>query len=174
MIVLNERDLQCTVVAILRTKYPSAVLVPGIGELPEAGERRLDAHRMGYVRGQPDLMILNPSGHWKGFAIEFKHPGFDANANDEQLDYLSKLASFGWKTLLCNDLTDATLEIDQYMRHCLVPCSCCDRLFASAKHVEAHLARKRKADAEEDTSATESVAATSDSASGAHAVDARC
>ena len=158
VVVLTERDLHCAVVAVLRAKYPSAVLVPGIGELPEAGERRLDAHRMGYVRGQPDLMILNPSGRWKGFAVEFKHPGFEAKANDEQSDYLSKLASFGWKTLLCNDLTDATLEIDQYMRHRLVPCSCCDRLFASAKHVETHLARKRKAEAEEDAEAPDSVA----------------
>ena len=59
---MTEADLHAAVVAEIRRTWPSALLVPGIGELPEAGERRLQAWRMGYTKGQPDLMILNSAG----------------------------------------------------------------------------------------------------------------
>ena len=150
LVVLTEADLHCTLVAETRKTWPAALLVPGIGELPEAGQRRLQAWKMGYTRGQPDIMILNPSGEHRGLAVEFKHPGFDPSPNDDQLAFHVRLRAFGWKVLVCNDVFVGLREIDAYMRACKVSCECCGRLFPTKKHVEAHLVRKRKHEEEED------------------------
>jgi len=152
LVVMNEADLHCRLVVELRKTWPSALLVPGIGELPESGARRLEAWKMGYTRGQPDLMILNPSGEYHGLAVEFKHPGFEAAPTKDQLAFHSRLRSSGWKVLVCNDFSMALREIEKYLRECKVPCECCGRLFADQKRVDAHLARKRKREGEDDVS----------------------
>ena len=41
LVILTEADLHCHLVAETRRTWPFALLVPGIGELPEAGTRRL-------------------------------------------------------------------------------------------------------------------------------------
>lgn len=45
-----------------------------MGELQDTDAKRLDAWSKGYMKGQPDLLVLNR--HWKycGLAIEFKSP----------------------------------------------------------------------------------------------------
>ena len=151
LVIMNEADLHCQLVAQIRRAWPSAVLIPGIGELPEAGARRLQAWKMGYTRGQPDLMILNHSGEYHGLALEFKHPGFEPSPTNEQLAFHSHLRTLGWKVLVCNDFCVALLEIDKYMRECKVPCECCGRLFGSEKQIDTHLARKRKHEDWEDS-----------------------
>ena len=150
LVIMNESDLHCHIVAETRKAWPDAVLVPGIGELPEAGAKRLQAWKMGYTKGQPDLMILNPSGEHLGLAIEFKHPGFEPAPSDDQLTFHARLRALGWNVLVCNDLLAGMRQIDSYMRMCKVPCDCCNRLFLSRKHVDSHLLRKRKHEESED------------------------
>ena len=147
---MTEADLHCSVVAEVRKTWPTALMVPGIGELPEAGSRRLQAWRMGYTRGQPDLMILNPSGEDRGLAIEFKHPGFEAAPSHDQLLYHDRLRALGWRVLVCNSAFQGMREIDEYMKACRVVCDCCQRLFPTRKHVQAHQVRKKKNDELED------------------------
>jgi len=154
LVVMNEADLHGHLVAETRKTWPSAVLVPGIGELPEAGDRRLQAWRMGYTKGQPDLMILNPSRDHYGLAIEFYHPGFEPVPGNEQLAFRTCLRTLGWKVVVCNDFAAGVREIDAHMQLCKVTCDCCGRLFPSKKHIDAHLLRKRKYEEAEDAEAT--------------------
>ena len=55
----NEMDLHCKVVELIRNFYPNALLVPELGENQDTPEKRINSWKKGYMRGQPDLMILN-------------------------------------------------------------------------------------------------------------------
>jgi hypothetical protein len=150
LVIMSETDLHFAVVTEVRKTWPSAVLVPGIGELPEAGDKRLKAWRMGYTKGQPDLMIANPNHDHTGLAVEFKHPGFEPTPSTEQLSFHAQLRALGWKVIVCNNYTHGIREIDAYMKTCKIICECCTRLFPSKKHIESHMLRKRKYETEED------------------------
>ena len=70
--LLNEKDLRYKVVDYLRRFYPQALLTPGLGELQDSEEKRLDAWAKGYIGGTCDLMIMRPG--CAAFGIEFKTP----------------------------------------------------------------------------------------------------
>ncbi|CAB4006112.1 Hypothetical predicted protein [Paramuricea clavata] len=74
IILINETDLHHAVVSYIRDNYPEAVIIPGLGEYQDTMSKRCDAWKKGYKGGQPDLIIENPMGKYKGFAIEFKSP----------------------------------------------------------------------------------------------------
>ena len=72
--LLNENDLHVKVVDFIRTFHREALLVVWLAELQEAQQKRIDSWRKGYSKGTPDLFIMNRSGKWSGFAMEFKTP----------------------------------------------------------------------------------------------------
>ena len=67
----NETDLHYKIVDFIRKFYPDSILVAGLGENQD---ERLDSYKKGYVRGQPDLMVLNYHKDFEGLSIEFKSP----------------------------------------------------------------------------------------------------
>ena len=70
----NEEDLHCKVVQLIRNYYPHAIMVPGLGENQDTPDKRINSCKKGYLRGQPDLMILDFNKDYKGLCIEFKSP----------------------------------------------------------------------------------------------------
>ena len=70
----NEMDLHSKVVELIRNFYPEVIMVPGLGENQDTPEKRINSWKKGYMRGQPDLMILNYHKYYKGLCIEFKSP----------------------------------------------------------------------------------------------------
>ena len=54
----NETDLHYKVVQYIRHFYPEAIIVPGLGELQDTPNKRIDAWKKGYLKGQGDLLIL--------------------------------------------------------------------------------------------------------------------
>ena len=55
----NETDRHYKVVDLIRRYYPDTILVAGLGENQDTEDKRLDSYREGYMKGQPDLMILD-------------------------------------------------------------------------------------------------------------------
>ena len=50
-------------------------MVPGLGENQDkAPDKRINSWKKGYMRGQPNLMILNYHKDYNGLCIEFKSP----------------------------------------------------------------------------------------------------
>jgi hypothetical protein len=142
--VLNEADLHIAAVDWLSKRYPNACTIAGIVELIDDPEKRARACRMGYQAGQPDLMILESDGEHRGLAIEFKHPGFEImDPRPEQQAYHAKLRSLGWKVLVCNDLCDASISVDSYLRLAALICDCCGTRWESPRALEVHRQRKR-------------------------------
>ena len=62
----NETDLHYKIV--------DSILVAGLGENQDTEDKRLDSYKKGYVRGQPDLMVLDYHKDFEGLSIEFKSP----------------------------------------------------------------------------------------------------
>ena len=61
---------------MIRRFYPDSLFIAGLGELQDAEDKRLDSKRKGYMymKGQPDLMILDYHKDFMGLCIEFKSP----------------------------------------------------------------------------------------------------
>ena len=70
----NETDLHFKVVDLIRRYHPDSILVAGLGENQDTEDKRLDSYKKGYMRGQPDLMVLDYHKDYKGLCIEFKSP----------------------------------------------------------------------------------------------------
>ena len=68
----NETDLHYKVVDMIRRFYPDTILVASLGELQDTGDKRLDSYKKGYMRGKPDLLVLNYHKGFKGLGIEFQ------------------------------------------------------------------------------------------------------
>ncbi|CAB3976962.1 Uncharacterized phage-encoded [Paramuricea clavata] len=114
MILLNETDLHTTVVSYIRDNYPEAVIIPGLGEYQDTVSKRCDAWKKGYRSGQPDLIIENPKGKYKGFAIEFKSPKGTGVLSERQQLWLIKLRSMGYDTLVSDDIVKTCIRINEY------------------------------------------------------------
>ena len=67
----NETDLHYRVVSLIRRYYPGSILVAGLGENQDTDDKRLNSYQKGYMRGQPDLMVLDYHKDYKGLCIEF-------------------------------------------------------------------------------------------------------
>jgi hypothetical protein len=145
--ILNETDLHIRMVAYVRRFHPDAILVAGLGELQDTEEKRLGAWAKGYLRGQPDLLVLNRHKKWAGLAVELKHPGFEVETAPAQTQVLDDLSRRGWLTLVSNDYDVVCRSLDSYMREQAHVCHCCQRLFSSEKAAEAHRGRKRAREA---------------------------
>ncbi|CAB4029396.1 norphogenetic, partial [Paramuricea clavata] len=114
MILINETDLHHTIVSYIRNNYPEAVIVPGLGEYQDTVSRRCDAWKKGYKGGQPDLIIENPMGKYKGFAVEFKSPKGTGITSEKQEVWLRKLSGIGYMTMISDDLVKTCIRINEY------------------------------------------------------------
>ena len=114
MILINETDLHYAVVSYIRNNHPEAVIVPGLGEYQDTSAKRCDAWKKGYKGGQPDLIIENPMGKYKGFAIELKTPKGTGVTSESQINWLIKLRQLGYMTMISDDLVQIGIRINEY------------------------------------------------------------
>ena len=114
MILINETDLHYAVVSYIRDNHPEAVIVPGLGEYQDTSAKRCDAWKKGYKGGQPDLIIENPMGKYKGFAIELKTPKGTGVTSESQINWLIKLRQLGYMTMISDDLVQIGIRINEY------------------------------------------------------------
>ena len=90
--LLSEKDLHYKVVDCIRKHFPEMRVVAGLGELQDSTFKRSDVYKKGYVGGQPDLLILNPTATYNGIAIELKSPKGSWILGAKQESYLESLA----------------------------------------------------------------------------------
>ncbi|CAB4001813.1 phage antirepressor [Paramuricea clavata] len=114
MILINETDLHNAIVSYIRDNYPEAVILPGLGEYQDTMSKRCDAWKKGYKGGQPDLIIENPMGKYKGFAIEFKSPKGTGVISENQDIWFRKLRGIGYMTMVSDDLVKTCIRINEY------------------------------------------------------------
>ena len=96
----NETDLHYKVVDLIRKYYPDTILVAGLGENQDTENKRLDSYKKGYMRGQPDLMILHYHKDYKGLCIEFKSPTNNYHVSEAQKEMKKKYVNNGYANIL--------------------------------------------------------------------------
>ena len=89
--------------------------------------------------GQPDLLILNRTTQFDGFAIELKTPKGDGQLSSKQTDYLEQLENIRYKTLVSNNYDVIVIELTKYHGDLRFPCKCCSKVFKSKATLYGHL-----------------------------------
>jgi hypothetical protein len=69
--------------------------------------------RMGYQKGTPDLIILEPCGGYHGFQIELKTP--TGRLSPDQIRILKRASGRGYLTAVCRSAKEAIDLIDDYL-----------------------------------------------------------
>ena len=134
----NEMDLHSKVVELIRNFYPNSLLVPGLGENQDTSEKRINSWKKGYMRGQPDLMILNYHKDYKGLCIEFKSPTNNYCVSEAQLKMKEKYCDNEYAFILSNDYDKISKLIHKYMAGVRIPCEYCTKAFRNKKTLNSH------------------------------------
>ena len=137
--LLNETDLHYKVMDCIRVQFPELHVVPGLGEMQTTTQQRSDGWKKGYVGGQPDLLILNRTTQFDGFAIELKTPKGDGQLSNKQADYLEQLENLRYKTLVSNNYDVIVIELTKYYCDMRFPCRFCSKVFKSKATLNGHL-----------------------------------
>ena len=134
----NETDLHYKVVSLIRKYYPDTILVAGLGENQDTNDKRLDSYKKGYMRGQPDLMILDYNKDYKGLCIEFKSPTNNYHISKAQYELMEKYSNNSYKFILSNDCDEICIEAHDYMKGIRVLCKYCIKHFYNNDTLETH------------------------------------
>ena len=71
----GERKLHYKVIRHIKNQYPSAIIIPGLGETQSSDFQRIDSYCKGYIKGQPDIILLSKFGNYADVvSIEPKCP----------------------------------------------------------------------------------------------------
>ena len=134
----NEMDLHSKVVHLIRNFYPDAIMVPGLGENQDTPEKRINSWKKRYLRGQPDLMILNYHKDFNGLCIEFKSPTNYYEISDAQKEMKEIYKRNWYKFILSNDYDYVCKRLHKYMDGVRIPCKYCTRAFTNKEKLEIH------------------------------------
>ena len=129
----NEMHLHSKVVELIRNFYPNSIMVPGLGENQDTSEKRINSWKKGYMRGQPDLMILNFHKYYRGLCIEFKSPTNNYEVSDSQLKMKENYCKNNYAFILSNDYDKITKLIHKYTTDVRIPCEYCTKAFRNKK-----------------------------------------
>ena len=134
----NETDLHYKVVQLIRNYYPDSILVAGLGENQDTSEKRLDSYKKGYLRGTPDLMILDYHKDYNGLCIEFKSPTNYYEISDAQKEMKERYKINCYKFILSNDYDYICKRLHKYMAGVRIPCKYCPRAFCNKETLNNH------------------------------------
>jgi hypothetical protein len=110
----EESRIQEAVVTYLRHQYPTALHCASAGGVRTSMKQAIMMKRTGYVRGFPDLMILESSKDYKGLFIEMKTE--KGVASKEQKWWKEELTKRGYRSEICKGFDSAKQVIDEYLK----------------------------------------------------------
>ena len=115
LVIDSEYDLHCNVVSFIRDKYPETLMIAGLGENQRTDMVRLTSWKKGYMAGQCDLMIVNPTSKYNSLCIEFKDPKGNYKVSEKQLEMKQMYVRNKCKYLMSNCYNDIMFEIVRHM-----------------------------------------------------------
>lgn len=137
----NEESLHCAVVKFIFSYFYDVITTGEFISLVETQKNRNLAFTRGYMKGTPDLLILNKNEkqNFSGFAIEFKSPSRDSYLSHNQQNMLNKLSQNGYKTLYSNDYNIIIHELKNYFKTIFYKCKKCGNELSNRcykKHIQ--------------------------------------
>ena len=134
----TEFDLQSKVVNFIKNTYPDSIFISTLGENQDTDQKRMKSHSLGYLKGNPDLLITNCHKKHTGFAIEFKTPKGTGVISDEQTNMMKKYKDNNWKTLISNNYDECIILLIDYFKDVRIKCQHCSMKFKSKATIKNH------------------------------------
>lgn len=134
----NETQLHYKVVDLIRRFYPDSIIVAGVGENQDTEDKRLDSKRKGYMKGQPDIMILNYHKDFKGLCVEFESPTDVYQVSDAQKEMKKRYVENGYAYILRNDYDEISKAVHEFMKGIRKPRKYCENLFLTKETRKMH------------------------------------
>jgi prophage antirepressor-like protein len=134
----TEFDLHSKVVHFMKKRFPGSLFTVSLGENQDTSEKRIKSHKMGYIKGNVDLVIHNQSTGHNGYAIEFKSPKGIGELSPEQQEIITQYSLNGFKTLISNDYDEIIESLINYFSNVRYPCNGCNRKFKSTDSLKTH------------------------------------
>lgn len=112
--MMTEYEIQTKLVRYIRLKYPDLLMAvsPAAGFKVSRGVA-MKMIAMGYQKGTPDIIILEPRGGYHGLCIELKAE--KGVVSDEQKMYLQKLALKRYSIATAFSLETAMQIVNHYL-----------------------------------------------------------
>lgn len=107
-----EDKLQKAIINYLSAQYPQAIVAHPPNEGRRSKFEQFKIKYLGVSAGLPDLLVFNHRAPHYGLAIEVKAPG--NKPTDRQRNWLTLLASIGWRSTWVNSFDQAKDVIDDY------------------------------------------------------------
>ena len=111
----TENDLHYKVVDFIRNKYPETLMIPGLGENQITPKSRMISWKKGYMAGQCDLMLMNPTSEYNSLCLEFKSPTGKYKVSKKQLEMKKMYIRNKCKYLMSNCYDDIIFEVIKHM-----------------------------------------------------------
>ena len=108
------------------------------GENQDSSEKRIISFKAGYLKGIPDLNIMEMNSKYSGFLIEFKIPTLKGILSPTEKQNLEPLTLSGYRVYLSDDYDDAIREINNYMITRRIKCDLCRRKFKNELTLKNH------------------------------------
>ena len=143
--VRNERQLHYELCDFARKAYPKVRISPGLGEMQDSREKRIECWSKGYQKGQPDLIVHQRSGNFSGLVIELKSPRGTGIVSPEQQQWLDDMACAGYRVLLSSSLEESIRHLNAFMQNARVCCRHCGSSFASERTLQRHSEKYHRA-----------------------------
>ena len=115
LLIESEYDLHCKVVSFIRNKYCEALMIAGLGENQTTKYSRSLSWKKGYMAGQCDLMLVNPTSKYNSLCIEFKSPTGSYHVSKQQLHMKKMYEKNKCKYIMSNSYDDVIFEIVKHM-----------------------------------------------------------
>lgn len=116
MAELTEYRIQSAFVTQVQLLYPDILFtISPAGFIMSAGQA-MKMMRMGYRKGTPDVLFLEPRGPFHGLLIEFKAPG--GTISDEQREFMRLADVRSYKTAFCFSTVQAMAVLRSYIVEC--------------------------------------------------------
>lgn len=110
----EEAQAQEYLIEYIKLQYPNVIFCAQIAGLNIGARLMQMAKRLGYWKGFPDLLIMEPKGVYHGLAIEMKKEG-KYRLTIEQESTLSALSRKGYYAVVADGFEKAKMFVDNYL-----------------------------------------------------------
>ena len=110
----NELKVQIAVVNWIKYNFPEMLYCASAGGMRTTLSVAKKMKASGYVKGVPDLQLMQPTNKHHGMFIELKADK-RSYATKEQKEWIAKLNNRGYYAVICKGFDDAIEQITGYL-----------------------------------------------------------
>lgn len=114
-------------------------LLPDWVKIKIQQQKRINSWRKGYMKGQPDIMIMNYHYQYFGLCIEFKSPSNNYRISKAKLEMRERYHQNNYRFLISNDYDNIIAYLNKHMSGVRISCKYCSNAFYNKQTYKSHL-----------------------------------